>query len=197
MALPTYRNGQICWPARQPQEGCNAQQLHHWTRPCRSQNVLDAPAPAPEPAGGKPVAFGLAYGFHMAYFAFAAYLEPNNNRVYAAKKPNGVKTQFCSRRFVQQNFEAVVTVTVVSAEGLPRSDVRVAPSLTWQQVCSNVGYAVPYVQLADVRHVTASQDAQAGFRCCVAWLLYIYTSRCADYRRINPIRRDPSGPCSR
>ena len=79
--------------------------------------------------------FSLTRSVHMAQFAFASYLNPTDNRVYSSieraedDEPDELGacqtlTRFFSSHFISQSFEAVVTVTVISADGLRSADVR-------------------------------------------------------------------------
>lgn len=81
--------------------------------------------------------FSLTRSVHLAQFAFAAYLKPTDNRVYSAiekaetDEPDEIGacqtiTRYFSSHFISQSFEAVVTLTILSADGLRRADVRSA-----------------------------------------------------------------------
>lgn len=75
----------------------------------------------------EPPAFNLQHAVHVAAYAFSAYLEPVEARALHELSPDnaaaagglGTETQYFSRRFITDHFEAAVTITVDRAEGLP------------------------------------------------------------------------------
>jgi hypothetical protein len=85
-----------------------------------SQLHANAPAPPPPSPPERPPAFNIVHSVHMARFAFAAYQQPVEHLSYAAKDPDGANTMYLDPVFIKTHFKAVVTVTVLSATGLPQ-----------------------------------------------------------------------------
>ena len=69
----------------------------------------------------------LGHAINMASAAMQAYLQPATGAAFQRRSAKGVVTQFVSAEFVQTHFNAVLNVTVHTANGFEGADVRPPP----------------------------------------------------------------------